>query len=86
MWEGSLAPPAGSLPAPCRHVPHLLAGTLSELIQEKHRHSLFISLFYFLLFRTAPMVYGSSQARGHIGAVAAGLLHSHSNARSELHP
>ena len=29
------------------------------------------------------MAYGSSQARGRIGAVAAGLRHSHSNARSE---
>ena len=27
----------------------------------------------------------ASQARGGIGAVAAGLHHSHSNARSELH-
>ena len=29
--------------------------------------------------------YGSSQARGQIGATAAGLHHSHSNARSEPH-
>ena len=28
------------------------------------------------------MAYGGSQARGRIGAVAAGLHHSHSNARS----
>ena len=28
--------------------------------------------------------YGSSQARGQTGAAAAGLHHSHSNARSEL--
>ena len=28
---------------------------------------------------------GSSQARGEIGAAAAGLCHSHSNTRSELH-
>ena len=31
------------------------------------------------------MACGSSQARGQIGAVAASLRHSHSNARSELH-
>ena len=31
------------------------------------------------------MAYGGSQARGLIGAVAAGLHQSHSNARSELH-
>ena len=35
--------------------------------------------FSFLLFRAAPMAYGSSQARGPIGAAAAGLHHSHSN-------
>ena len=29
------------------------------------------------------MTYGDSQVRGPIGAVAAGLLHSHGNARSE---
>ena len=29
------------------------------------------------------MAYGGSQARGPIGVVAAGLPHSHSNARSE---
>ena len=36
------------------------------------------SEFYFIfwLFRTAPEVYGSSQARGRIGAAAAGLHHS----------
>ena len=31
------------------------------------------------------MAYGSSQARGPIGAAAAGLRHSLSNDRSELH-
>ena len=36
-------------------------------------------------FRAAPAAYGGSQARGLIRAVAAGLHHSHSNARSELH-
>ena len=38
----------------------------------------------FCLFRAAPVAHGGSQARGGIGAVAAGLHHSHSNARSEL--
>ena len=32
--------------------------------------------FFFLLFRAAPEAYGSSQARGLIGAIAAGLHHS----------
>ena len=31
------------------------------------------------------MAYGSFQAKGRIGAVAASLHHSHSNARSKLH-
>ena len=37
------------------------------------------------LFRTTPAAYRSSQARGQMGAAAAGLHHSHSNARSEPH-
>ena len=37
------------------------------------------------LFRAAPLAYGGFQGRGQIGAVAAGLCHSHSNARSVLH-
>ena len=45
----------------------------------------FVCLFVFCLFREAPTAYGSSQARGPIGAVAAGLHHSHSNTGSELH-
>ena len=40
-------------------------------------------LFWFLLFRAAPMAYGHSQARGRIRAAAAGLRHSHSNMGSE---
>ena len=42
----------------------------------------FIYLFI-LLFSAAPMAYGDSQARGGIGATAAGLRHSHSNARCD---
>ena len=33
----------------------------------------------------APAAYGGSQAMGGIGAIAAGLWHSHSKAGSELH-
>ena len=40
--------------------------------------------FFFLLYRATPVVYGSSLARGRLRAVAAGLYHSHSNARCEL--
>ena len=39
---------------------------------------------FFGLFRAAPPAYGSSQARGQIGAVATSLHHSHSNAGSKL--
>ena len=38
---------------------------------------------FFCLFRAAPAAYGGSQSRGLIGAVSAGLYHSHSNAGSE---
>ena len=37
----------------------------------------------FAFSRAAPAAYGGSQARDQIGAVAAGLRQSHSNARSE---
>ena len=40
-----------------------------------------VQLSFFL--RAAPMTYGGSQARGLIGAAAAGLCQSHSNAGSE---
>ena len=33
----------------------------------------------FWFFRAAPVAYGSSQARGLMGAIAAGLRHRHSN-------
>ena len=36
----------------------------------------FIVLFIYCLFRATPVAYGGSQARGPIGAVAAGLHHS----------
>ena len=46
---------------------------------------LFVCLF-FLVFRATPRAYGGSQARGQLEAVAVGLRHSHSNARSEPVP
>ena len=50
-----------------------------------------LELAYFFFFSlcvgvcvcAAPTAYGGSQARGQIGATAASLHHSHSNARSE---
>ena len=44
-----------------------------------------IYLFVFCLLRATPVAHGGSQARDLIGAVAAGLHHSHSIARSEPH-
>ena len=45
---------------------------------------LLLFFFVFLSFsRATPAAYGGSQARGLIGAVATGLLQSHSHARSE---
>ena len=45
--------------------------------------------FFFLPFRATPVAYGSSQARGEIGAAVVGLHHSHSHSHShteyELH-
>ena len=43
-----------------------------------------VTLFVLSFSRATPMAFGGSQARGLIGAVAARLCHSHSNARSEL--
>ena len=48
----------------------------------------FSFLFFFCLCAfsgAAPAAYGGSQARGLIGAVAAGLRHSHSDAGTEPH-
>ena len=45
----------------------------------------FLFVWFFLFFRATPVAYGRSQARGWIGAVTAGLCHSHSNAGSLTH-
>ena len=39
--------------------------------------------FFFCLFRAPTAAHGGSQARGLIGAIAAGLHHNHSSAGSE---
>ena len=44
----------------------------------------FILFYLFFVFsRAAPAAYGDSQAKGLIGAIAAGLCHSHSNVVSK---
>ena len=52
--------------------------------------SLYLPFVFYILsphpfFRAVPVAYGSSWARGQIGATAADLHHNHSNSRSELH-
>ena len=59
--------------------------TVSASVAHRNEDNLGVVCFYFLLFRAAPAAYGSFQARGQIGAAAAGIPHSHSNARSEPH-
>ena len=65
-------------------------GRSLEAPKSNHRgfNKMSLIFFFFCLFtffRAAPAAYGDSQARGLIGAVAAGLRQSHSNAGSELH-
>ena len=43
----------------------------------------FIFYFSFVFFGAAPMTNGDSQTRGQIGAIAAGLYHSHNNMGSK---
>ena len=40
---------------------------------------------FFSLFMATHVAYGSSQARGRIGAAAAGLCHSHDNTEFKPH-
>ena len=49
------------------------------------RCNLVFFFFFWPFLGPLPVAYGGSQARGRIGAVAAGLHHSHSNAESKLH-
>ena len=57
---------------------------LSEVRKINTIYHFFFVCFVFCLLRAAPSAYGDSQARGLIGAAAAGQSQSHSNARSEL--
>ena len=67
----------------------IFAKTIYQMKLFKTHFILFHFKFYLFIYFLGPhpwyMVYGGSQARGPIGAVAAGLRHSHSNIRSELH-
>ena len=54
---------------------------LSEISQSQKDKDCIILFFFF--FRATSAAYGGSQASSWIGAVAAGIHHSHSNSRSE---
>ena len=50
-----------------------------SLSDEQNFH---LKKIFFFSFRSAPMAYGSSQARDQIGAAVASLCHSNSDTRS----
>ena len=56
----------------------------TEVEQSAKMKGKFIIYLFICLFRATPMAYGGSQARNLMGASAASLHHSDSNARSEL--
>ena len=60
----------------------------NRILPDNEKEWKIIYLFIYIIFVFCPFgatsgAYGVSQARGPIGAVAASLCHSHSNARSE---
>ena len=58
-----------------------------KMLKDKKAKEFIGIFFFFCLFvssRAAPAAYGGSQVRGPIGAFAADLQQSHSNAGSEL--
>ena len=63
------------------NIPYCGLLTFNKIIPRK---IYFYNTFFFLL-RAVSVANGSSQARDQIRAAVAGLCHSHSNARSELH-
>ena len=72
-------------PPSCLPYPHISSTHIIFLIPFIKSIHFFLNLFFFWLFRATPVAYGSSHARGRMGATAAGLHHSHSNAGSEPH-
>ena len=60
-----------------------------NILKDKTLSEVLIFFFFFFglfaILWAAPAAYGSSQARGWIGAVAIGLRQSHSNTGSKLH-
>ena len=80
------APPKHSL-SPTWEKPGFFSLCVFAVIWNLLSPSFFYLFNYFCLFRAAtPALYGGSQAKGQIGAVATALCHSHSNVRSKPHP
>ena len=82
----------GKSPGPGEHA-HTRAFSLAELTTgaERGDGTVLFGAFYgfflsFVFFRAAPATYGGSQARGQIGAAAAGLRHSHAGSKPHLPP
>ena len=50
---------------------HVLVSSLRALCLSVHPKGFFFFFFFFGLFRATPLAYGSSQARGPVGALAA---------------
>ena len=71
----------GSYSSDC--TPSLGTSTCRGSDPRKDKKKKVILIFLFCLFRAAPAAYGSSQARGQIGATAVDQGHSHNNANSE---
>ena len=58
---------------------------MSHVFFKKHNiYSRVLVVVFDFSLRAAPMAFGSSQARGRMGATGARLRHSHSNVASEL--
>ena len=58
--------------------------TLGEFAYDHFSLSKFHNIYLFMLFRAAPMAYGSSKARGWIGAAVANLCNSHSHSNTGI--
>ena len=71
--------PKGGLP--CLLCPTIFLHPSYSIVHQ----SSFIFFFFSFLFTATPVAYGSPRARDWIGAAAAGLYHSHSNAGSLIH-
>ena len=64
-------------------MPRATSITACYMTQFSSHETCLLLFFVFCPSRAAPEAYGGSQARGRMGAIAAGLCHSHRNARSE---